>query len=170
MASDVVSFGETMLRLSVAGGVQLEEADIVHIYVAGTESNTLACLARLNLKTSWISALPENPLGRRVVTELRRSGVDITHVLWTESNTRLGIFYAEEAPDPLGLQVYYDRSGSAVALLDPELVNYSVVDEARLLHLTGITPALSSHTREIFTRFLLRAYSETWRERKRSQC
>lgn len=157
MAFDVVSFGETMLRLSAPGGVRLEEADMMHIYVAGTESNTLACLARLSLKASWISALPENPLGRRVATELRRSSVDTTHVLWTESNSRLGIFYAEEAPDPLGLQVYYDRAGSAVALLDPALVNYSVVDEARLLHLTGITPALSSRAREVFTRLLLKA-------------
>ena len=157
MASDVVSFGETMLRLCAPEGVRLEEADNLRIYVAGTESNTLACLARLNLKTTWISVLPENPLGQRVVTELRRHGVDTSHVIWTGSNRRLGIFYVEEAPDPLGLQVHYDRADSAVALLDPESVNYAVVDETRLLHLTGITAALSERTREVFTRFLLRA-------------
>src|SRR5260370_40253778 len=55
------------------------------------------------------------------------------------------------------MQVHYDRADSAVALLDPESVNYAVVDETRLLHLTGITPALSERTREVFTRFLLRA-------------
>ncbi|HTD19361.1 MAG TPA: PfkB family carbohydrate kinase, partial [Ktedonobacteraceae bacterium] len=147
MVSDVVSFGETMLRLSAPEGVRLEEADTLHVYVAGTESNTLACLSRLNLKTTWISALPENPSGQRVVTELRRHGVDTTHVIWTGSDGRLGIFYAEEAPDPLGLQVYYDRADSAVALVDPESVNYAVVDGTRLLHLTGITPALSERTR-----------------------
>jgi len=157
MVSDVVSFGETMLRLSAPEGVRLEEADTLHVYVAGTESNTLACLSRLNLKTTWISALPENPSGQRVVTELRRHGVDTTHVIWTGSDGRLGIFYAEEAPDPLGLQVYYDRADSAVALVDPESVNYAVVDGTRLLHLTGITPALSERTREVYTRFLLRA-------------
>src|SRR2546421_2998886 len=157
MVSDVVSFGETMLRLSAPEGVRLEEADTLHVYVAGTESNTLACLSRLNLKTTWISALPENPSGQRVVTELRRHGVDTTHVIWTGSDGRLGIFYAEEAPDPLGLHVYYDRADSAVALVDPESVNYAVVDGTRLLHLTGITPALSERTREVFTRFLLRA-------------
>ncbi len=160
MISDVVSFGETMLRMSVPIGTRLEEANTLHIYVAGTESNTLACLARLNLKATWISALPENPLGQRIITELRRHGVDTTHVTLTESSKRVGIFYAEEAPDPLGLQVHYDRDGSSVALLDPEAVNYSVVDEARLLHLTGITPALSTRSREVFTRFLLRAHDK----------
>ncbi len=157
MVYDVVSFGETMLRMSVPAGSRLEEANELHVYVAGTESNTLACLARLNLKTTWMSALPENPVGQRIITELRRHGVDTTHVILTESSKRVGIFYAEEAPNPLGLHVHYDRAGSAVALLDPELVNYSVLDEARLLHLTGITPALSPRTREIFARFLRRA-------------
>jgi 2-dehydro-3-deoxygluconokinase len=157
MISDVVSFGETMLRMSAPAGTRLEEANVLHTYVAGTESNTLACLARLNLKAVWISALPENPLGQRIITELRSHGVDTTYVTLTESIKRVGIFYTEEAPDPLGLQVYYDRDSSSVALLDPELVNYSIVDEARLLHLTGITPALSNRAREVFTRFLLRA-------------
>lgn len=160
MAFDVVSFGETMLRMNVPDGTRLEEANVLHIYVAGTESNTLACLARLKLKATWLSALPENPAGQRVLTELRRHGVDTTYVTVAESNRRVGIFYTEEASDPLGLQVYYDRDNSSVALLDPELVNYSVVDEARLLHLTGITPALSPRTREIFTRFLLRAHDK----------
>ncbi|GAC1350100.1 MAG: hypothetical protein NVSMB27_29410 [Ktedonobacteraceae bacterium] len=157
MNSDVVSFGETMLRFSGPAGTRLEEADSLHVYVAGTQPNTLACLARLNLKATWISALPANPLGQRVSTELRRHGVDTTHVTWTESNTRLGIFYAEEAPDPLGLQVLYDHANSTITLLDPDSVYYAVVDGARLLHLTGITPALGTRTRETFTRFLRRA-------------
>src|SRR5437588_10108931 len=106
MVSDVVSFGETMLRLSAPEGVRLEEADTLHVYVAGTESNTLACLARLNLKTTWISALPEDSLRQRVVSELRRNVVDTSHVIWTGSNRRVGIFSVEQAPDPLGLQVH----------------------------------------------------------------
>jgi 2-dehydro-3-deoxygluconokinase len=157
MASDVVSFGETMLRLSPPSGVRLEEASTLHVYVAGTESNTLACLSRLHLRTIWVSALPLTPLGKHVESELRRHGVNTEHVVWMGSNTRLGIFYAEEAPNPLGLQVYYDRAHSTCALIDPEAVDLSVVDSARMLHLTGITPALSDRAREVFTRFLHRA-------------
>lgn len=58
---------------------------------------------------------------------------------------------------PLGLQVYYDRAASACALIDPEMVPYALVDEARMLHLTGITPALSSQTQQVFGRLLERA-------------
>jgi len=160
MASDVVSFGETMFRLSPPNNVRLEGTSTLHVYVAGTESNTLACLSRLNLHTIWISALPQNPLGKHVETELRRHGIDTTHIIWADSNTRLGIFYAEEAPNPLGLQVYYDRAHSACALIDPEAVDLSVVDSTRILHLTGITPALSDHTRKVFTRLLQRAHEK----------
>lgn len=157
MPYDVVSLGETMLRLNAPNNVRLEQADTLRIYVAGTESNTLACLARLNLKTAWISALPKNPLGQRVETELRGHAIDTRHIIWSGSNTRLGIFYSEESPEPLGHQVYYDRANSALALLEPGAVDTSVIDGAKLLHLTGITPALSERTKEVFSRFLHRA-------------
>lgn len=156
MSVDIVSFGETMLRLNVLDGARLEEADRLRAYVAGTESNTLAALARLGLHVTWMSALPANPLGRRVEGEVRRHGVDTSHVVWTQG-ARLGIFYSEEAAQPLGVQVHYDRANSACALIDPQAVDYTVVDSARMLHLTGITPALGTSARDVFRRFLQRA-------------
>ncbi len=160
MPFDIVSFGETMLRFSPPHGGRLDDARTFDSYVAGAESNTLACLARLGLKSNWLSALPFNPLGQRVAAELRRHKVDATSVVWVEGASRLGIFYAEEAPQPLGTQVYYDRAHSACALIDPQLVNFSVLDDSRMLYLTGITPALSKGTREVFARFLQRARTQ----------
>jgi 2-dehydro-3-deoxygluconokinase len=159
MTFDVVSFGETMLRLTSPAGVRLELAPTLRIYVAGTESNTLAGLARLGLRTAWLSALPDQPLGRHVATELRGHGIDTSHIVWMASTARMGIFYAEEAPAPLGAQVHYDRANSACALIDPDALDYSLLDETRLLHLTGITPALSEHARVVFARLLERAHS-----------
>lgn len=154
---DVISFGETMLRFSPPAGIRLEDTTTFQAYVAGTESNTLACLARLGLRTQWLSALPLNPMGRRVESELRRHGVGTDAVQWSASNTRLGIFYAEELSAPLGTQVYYDRANSACANINPDTVDYTLIDAARLLHLTGITPALSESARTVFTRLLQRA-------------
>jgi 2-dehydro-3-deoxygluconokinase len=156
MPTDVISFGETMLRFSVPHGLRMEDATNFRVYVAGTESNTLACLARLRLKATWVSALPANPLGRHVEAELRRHGVDTSHVVWM-GNARLGTLYSEEAPDPLGIQIYYDRANSACSLIDPTSVDLSVVDQARILHLTGITAALGQNARKVFAQFLQRA-------------
>jgi 2-dehydro-3-deoxygluconokinase len=157
MMFDVVSFGETMLRLTAPTGVRLEQAPFLQMYVAGTESNTLASLARLGLQTAWLSALPDQPLGRHVERELRGHGIDTSHIVWMASTARMGIFYTEEAPVPLGTQVHYDRANSACALIDPEALDYSLVDGARLLHLTGITPALSERANAAFEHLLQRA-------------
>jgi 2-dehydro-3-deoxygluconokinase len=89
--------------------------------------------------------------------ELRRHGVDTSHVAWSGPASRLGTFYVEEVAAPLGLQVYYDRANSACALIEPDTVDLSLIDQARLLHLTGITPALSERTRALFSRMLARA-------------
>lgn len=156
-AYDVLSFGETMLRLSPPAEGRLEDARAFESYVAGTESNALTGASRLGLRCAWISALPKNPLGRRVAGELRRHGVDTRGVVWADESSKLGIFYAEEAPAPVGTQVYYDRVGSAIALLDGDAVDSSMLETARVLHLTGITPALSQGAREVFQRLLHKA-------------
>lgn len=160
MSTDVVSFGETMLRLSPVLSTRLEDAPAFQVYVAGTESNTLACLSRLGFKTTWLSALPRSPLGRHINAELRSHGVNTDSVVWADEQTRLGIFYADEAPNPLGLQVYYDRAHSACALIDGTAIDFSLVERARILHLTGITPALSVGTRDVFARFLQKAQTK----------
>src|SRR5579875_1551336 len=81
MVVDVVSFGETMFRLTTAPGVRLEHAGQLQIYIGGTESNALACLSRLNFKTRWLSALPANPMGRRLAVDWSAHGVDTAHVV-----------------------------------------------------------------------------------------
>lgn len=157
MAIDVLSFGETMLRLTAPGGVRLETTPVLQVYVGGTESNTLSCLARLGLHVAWMSALPSTPIGRHVETELRSHGVDTRHIVWAGNSARLGTFYAEEAVNPLGLQVHYDRANSACALVDPDAVTYELVDTTKMLHLTGITPGIGEGAREVFRRLLTRA-------------
>lgn len=157
MPTDIVSFGETMFRLTAPAGVRIERTPTLQVFVGGTESNTLSCMARLGMQVKWLSALPSNPQGRHIDSELRRHGVDTSHVVWSGSTARLGVFYVEEASPPLGVQVYYDRANSACALVDPAAIDVSVVDDARMLHLTGITPALSEQARTVFQRFLERA-------------
>lgn len=157
MTYDVVSFGESMLRLTPPGGTRLEDARSLSVYVAGAESNVLACLSRLGLRCAWISALPATPLGRRITAELQRHGVDTSAVVWQNGDARLGIYYAEESSAPLGVQVYYDRMHSACAVMDPGLVDLGILDRARLLHLTGITPAVGAGATTAFQRLLRRA-------------
>jgi 2-dehydro-3-deoxygluconokinase len=148
---DVTTFGEMLLRLSVPPGEPLETAHQLDIHPAGAEANVVTLLARLGRKTGWTGALPVNPLGRLAVNALRMPGVDTGSVIWNEHG-RLGTYYVEFGEPPRGIQVTYDRAYSCITQLQPDDMNWDSLLNTRLLHLTGITAALSSSCREIITR------------------
>jgi len=144
---DVVTFGETMLRLSAAGFSRLEEATALEVRIGGSESNTAVALARLGMRVAWWSKLPANPMGRRIENEIRRWGVDTRHVIWDRSpDSRAGLYFLDFGHPPRATDVYYDRAASSASRLTAIELESSPISEARLLHLTGITPALSPYT------------------------
>ncbi len=153
---DLTTIGETMLRLSVPAGERLELADNLEARPGGAESNVATLLARLGRRTAWCGALPESPLGRLVANHLRLAGVDLEGVAWC-SHGRLGTFYVEFAAPPRPTQVIYDRADSCAAQLAPGQVAWPHLLDTRLLHLTGITPALSASCREIVAEAQVRA-------------
>lgn len=140
---DVVTFGETMIRLSPPGQTRLEAAETLDCRVGGSESNTAIALARLGRRVAWWSKLAANPLGRRIEAQIARWGVDTSHILWTETG-RVGIYFIEFGAPPRPHQVYYDRADSAASTLAPDEVDWTHLEGARHLHLTGITAALSA--------------------------
>ncbi len=115
---DVVTLGETMLRFTPPARNRLEQADHLQVHVGGSESNTAVGLARLGLKTAWLSRLPTTALGRMVCGELSKYGVDTSHVIWSDTD-RLGLYFLEEAGPPRGSQVIYDRRDSAISRMQP---------------------------------------------------
>lgn len=142
---DLVTFGETMIRLTAEAGTRLEEAASLRVTIGGAESNVAVALARLGRRAAWLSALPENALGLRIAGELRRHGVDTEHVLWAAG--RVGVYFMEPGTAPRPTRVLYDRADSAMARIDPEALDLSPLAGAGGLHLTGITPALSASAR-----------------------
>jgi 2-dehydro-3-deoxygluconokinase len=138
---DVTAFGETMLRLSVPSGTRLADARSLDVQVGGAESNVLAALAGLGRRCRWLSALPDNDLGRAVTHELNAHGIDTSAV--RRSGARVGLYFVEFAVAPRSIEVIYDRAGSAVSRLDVDDVDWDALLDTRILHTTGITAALS---------------------------
>ncbi|MGH2399632.1 MAG: sugar kinase [bacterium] len=153
---DVVTIGETMLRLSPPPGASLEHAAEFSVRAAGTESNVAITLCRLGTSAGWISRLVDNSLGRRVAAEIRAHGVDVSRVLWT-AEARVGTYFVEPAISPRAARVIYDRAHSAFAEIDPNEVDWAFVGAARHLHLTGITPSLSDRCRTLAGRAIAEA-------------
>ncbi len=157
--TELVTFGETMLRLSPAHGERLETARELEARAGGAESNVAVGAARLGVEAAWVSKLPDSPLGRRIVSELRSHGVQ-TGVSWADpETTRLGTYYLETGGDPRGTSVIYDRADAAITTVTPEELPTDVFESAERFHTTGITPALSEAAAET-TRTLLRAAGE----------
>jgi 2-dehydro-3-deoxygluconokinase len=147
MMATVVTFGEAMIRLTPPNFHRLEQTTTLNVQVGGTELNTAVALSRLGISVSWVSCLPVNPLGRMVANKAREHGVDVSPVRWAE-NARVGVYYLEESTSPRPSQVVYDRKDSAFALLRPDDFTWTaLLKNARVLHTTGITPAVSASAR-----------------------
>jgi len=145
---DVTTLGEIMLRLSVPAGSRLEAAAQLDVQPGGAEANLAALLARLGRRVAWLGALPANALGRLAANALRGAGVDLGGVHWCEGG-RMGTYFVEFATPPRPIQVIYDRAGSCMAEFRSEQVDWLRLLDTRLLHLTGITPALSPSCRAV---------------------
>jgi len=152
---DLTTLGEMMLRYSVPSGERLEAMSRLNVHPAGAESNAASLLARLGRRVRWAGALPQNPLGRLAASHLRMAGVDLDGVVWGEG--RLGTYYVEFGAPPRGIQVVYDRADSCAARLTSQQIDWDALLDTRLLHLTGITPALSTSCRAVVTEAVQRA-------------
>jgi 2-dehydro-3-deoxygluconokinase len=144
MAFEVITFGEAMIRLSPPNFRRIEQAKSLDLQVGGAELNTAVAVSRLGHSASWISRLPDNPLGRLVANHAREAGVDTSHVMYSKDE-RLGLYFLEFGAAPRASSVIYDRKGSAIAAVQPGMVPWAKVFEgSKWFHVTGITPALSA--------------------------
>ena len=153
---DLVTLGEVLLRLAVPSPGRFETAGQLDVQIGGAEANVAAAVARLGLRTAWISALPSNPWGERIRRELVGHGVDCGHVR-TVDGARVGVYFLEYGVPPRPVRVLYDRRDSAFARLREGDVDWDPVRRAGLVHLTGITPALGDGARALVQRAMREA-------------
>lgn len=141
----VVTLGETMALMTGARMGSLAHVDQMHVSIGGAESNVAVGLSRLGTPVRWIGRVGDDSLGRRVVRELRGEHVEVRGIVDPDAPTGLML---KELTGPGTARVLYYRSGSAGSRLSPDDLAPGAVEEAALLHLTGITPLLSDSARE----------------------
>src|SRR5262249_18380271 len=153
---DLVTLGEVLLRLSAPSRARFETARALDVQIGGAAANGPAACAGVGRRTGWTPALPANGWGARVRRELGGHGVDCAHVRMVDG-ARLGVYFVEYGVPPRPIRVLYDRRDSALARLTPSEVDWTPVRQARVVHLTGITPALSATARALADRALAEA-------------
>ena len=144
----IVAFGEIMMRISPKDNMLIEDTNQFETYYGGTESNTLATLASLGNKTTYITKIPNDSLGKGVVRHLRKFGIGTEGVVF--GGEKLGLYFMEQGFGQRPSQVIYHRSGSSVNSLAIEELNLDLIFEnANWFHVTGISLAISSNARKL---------------------
>jgi 2-dehydro-3-deoxygluconokinase len=140
MAARIVCLGELLLRLSAPGREMLLQSPQLAVRFGGAEANVAVSLARLGHCAAMASVVPDNPLGQAATGELRRHGVDTSHVLTAPG--RMGLYFLVTGAIHRSSEVLYDRAGSAFALHAGSIDTAKLFDGADALHISGVTPAL----------------------------
>lgn len=165
----IVCFGEAMVRLAPPHFQRIEQCRSFDVEVGGAELNTAAGLVRLGREATWVSALPDNSLGRLVANRVREVGVNTDYVAYTEDG-RCGLYFLEFGASPRASSILYDRKGASIAGAKPGTSSFwggkkagtfdwaDIFDGATWFHVTGITAAVIED-REVLTEALHMARS-----------
>jgi 2-dehydro-3-deoxygluconokinase len=138
----MVCFGEMLLRLSAPDSERLLQTPRLRVHVGGAEANVAVSLAHLGHPAVMASVLPDNPLGRACLGELRRQGVGTEGIRFAPG--RMGLYFFTPGAGHRPSEVLYDREASAFALAAPDLIDWdTLLKGAGWLHLSGIVAAVS---------------------------
>ena len=154
---DLVSLGEVMLRFD-PGEERIARTRQFRVWEGGGEYNTARALRRaFGLRTSVVTALVDNPVGRLVEDLMLQGGVDLSHVIWRGYDgigreARNGVYFLERGFGVRGGLGMMDRGATAVSQLRPGDVDWERIfggEGARWFHTGGIMCALSEGSTEL---------------------
>lgn len=140
----IVTFGELMLRLAPQGYLRFVQADSYQAAFGGGEANVAVGLANFGEDACFVTKLPAHEIGQAAVNSLRRYGVDTSRII--RGGKRVGIYFIEKGASQRASKVIYDRAGAAIAEAEVSDFDWEcILSDAKWLHFTGITPALSDN-------------------------
>lgn len=162
---DLLSLGECMIRLSPPGHGRIEFSPTLEVWVGGGEYNVAYALARLGLRTGFVSRLVDNPLGRLIVNHGRAVGMDMSHVVMAGYDgvgkaDRIGLNFTEVGTGVRASVTMYDRGYSAAMNMQPGMIDFKTIfsgQGARWLHTGGIFTALSEGSAAVCREAILAA-------------
>jgi 2-dehydro-3-deoxygluconokinase len=145
VSTALVTLGETMGVLAANEIGPLRAGQQMTVGVAGAESNVAIGVSRLGHRAAWIGRVGADAVGRVVLRELRAEGVDVSRAV-VDGDAPNGLMLKLRRTTATA-EVRYARRDSAGSRLRPDDIPADVVGSARVLHVTGVTPALGDSAR-----------------------
>jgi 2-dehydro-3-deoxygluconokinase len=146
---DMITFGETMALFMPEEHRSLERARMLEQGFGGAECNVAIGVARLGVTAGWFGVLGSDPFGSMILKTVRGEGVDVSRARLVPGETT-GLMFRESIAGRLA--VHYYRSHSAASRMRPEHLDEAYIRGSKLLHVTGITAALSADARATLLR------------------
>ncbi|MEU7030122.1 PfkB family carbohydrate kinase [Streptomyces sp. NPDC046275] len=143
-APDVVCLGESMVTFLPTRAGRLADVPSFERAIGGAESNVACALAAAGHRAKWVGRVGRDGFGTHLTEAIGGWGVDVSAVV-RDPERPTGVYFrtaTDRAAD--AHEVVYYRAGSAASAMGPATVPYELVAGGRILHLTGITAALSA--------------------------
>jgi 2-dehydro-3-deoxygluconokinase len=137
---EVLAIGETMAMIAPALPGPLAGATELRLDIGGAESNVAMHLAGLGHTVAWASRVGDDPFGHRILQSISAAEVDVSMVT-VDPDAATGLYFKD--PAETGTQVFYYRANSAASAMNVDWLTGVRIASARIVHVSGITPALS---------------------------
>jgi 2-dehydro-3-deoxygluconokinase len=138
----IVTIGEPMMVFNGPADAPISVGAPLHATFAGAESNVAIGLARLGHAVRYLTVLGDDLFGHAIAKSLRGEGVDVSAVRFSAAHPT-GVMVKNRWPGDEPEVMYY-RKASAFARADEGAFDAELWRDARVIYLTGITPALSA--------------------------
>jgi 2-dehydro-3-deoxygluconokinase len=154
---DFVSLAEVMLRFD-PGDERIARTRHFRVWEGGGEYNVARGLRRcFEQRTSVVTALADNPVGRLLEDLMLQGGVDLSHLIWSEydgigNDSRNGVYFLERGFGNRAALGMMDRGHTPISKLQPGQINWDAIfdgEGVRWFHTGGILCALSADAPEI---------------------
>ncbi len=138
--AELITIGETMVAMVPSEMAPLRYVQEYRARIAGAESNVAMGVQKLGHTAAWISKLGDDEMGHFVLNAIRSEGVDCTGVTLDAAH-RTGVMFKQRSGGETS--VFYYRENAAASHLCPSDLDQTLFENAKILHITGITPVLS---------------------------
>lgn len=140
---DVVCLGESMVTFLPTRRGRLADVPSFDRGIGGAESNVACALAAAGHRAKWISRVGADGFGDHLVEAIAAYGVD-TRAVRRDPHRPTGVYFrTADDRDADHHEVIYYRAGSAASAMAPGVLDVAELWSGRVLHLSGITAALS---------------------------
>ncbi|MFC0271813.1 sugar kinase [Metabacillus herbersteinensis] len=149
---DIITIGDGMITFDPQTKGPLRFVHQFERKIGGAELNVILGCARLGLKAGWISRLGKDEFGRHIINTIRGEGIDVSKVKLVEGYAT-SLNFKEVQESGSGRTFYY-RTKSPTETLTPELLPEEYIRNAKILHVTGVFPAIQENNRAVILRAL----------------